>query len=301
MAFFDPIQRGLEALSKGRLDEAERHLADAEAWVRSRGLSEQALGLTVARARLAATRGERGRAEELLDEVATSASFEDHPTLKAQVASLRARLASGPERADALREALDAARTGEGEGLAAAVERHLADGASGAGGVTTDTARVARSLASAASQAQVLHTAWLAYQAGLIAEADDAVAEWLETVRDPGERVMGHLMQSAGHQLGGDVEGAWAAAEAARRDAVAGRRAELYSFAVMTLCHLADQVGDRAAQVFFAVRAWQSLDQLLGEGGGAAFQELLGRWRRAWGSEAFEAAMADAEARRADA
>ena len=46
-----------------------------------------------------------------------------------------------------------------------------------------------------------------------------------------------------------------------------------------------------------ATRAWKSLDQLLGEGAGGLFRDLLVGWRREWGEERWQEVLAEASRR----
>lgn len=250
-------QQGVQALLAGDLDAADAHLDAAE---RTATSTQQAAGFVLARAQLALLRGRPAMAQALADKIELMPGALDSPHVQTQRAVLRARMHPGQ----------------------AALQQHAAS--------------LVNQLALPEGQARdVAHAGWYvqlaraAFQQGDVTRGLLELQSWLDTQPEPAERCLAQLVASEGLERNGYLGPAIQASERARAAATQGREAELYSVAAATLCRQLEQAGDRSGQVAAALRAWRSLDTLLGPGGGQTFRDLLGHWRQQWGTDAFDA------------
>lgn len=249
-------QQGVQALLAGDLDAADAHLDAAE---RTATSSEQAAGFVLARAQLALLRGRPALAHALADKIELMPGALDSPAVRTQRAVLRARM--HPDQTELHQQA-----------------------ASLVGQLSLPPGQ-AHDVAHAGWHVQLARSA---FQRGDVTGGLLELQSWLDTQPGPAERCLAQLVASEGLERNGHLAPAIQASERARAAATQGREAELYSVAAATLCRQLGQAGDRSAQVAAALRAWRSLDALLGPGGGQAFRDLLTQWRTQWGADTFD-------------
>ncbi|MCB9797405.1 MAG: hypothetical protein H6741_32345 [Alphaproteobacteria bacterium] len=292
-------QEGVSLLLQGDLDGAERRLQAAEREMFRSGLLVQACGITLARAQLALIKGDREAAERLLTHVRGTPKALDDDMVRAQYELVQARLAQGAE--DAQARVAQASQAVAGADLGQLRERFNTLAMALPNDEALQQARIAGAMADQigllAAGAWELQLAWAAFKAGDWRAGMVRMQSWISGAKTHQERAMGHLVMATGLELNERRDEALIAATNARTEAVKGREVQLYQSAALSMCRLYQHRDDKVEMFLTATRAWKSLDQLLGEGAGGLFRDLLVGWRQEWGEARWQEAVAEATRR----